>query len=374
MHSVSLRFLPLALLFAASLMACSSAESPSDESPSNNKRAATPAVSAVRAVKITTAISQTRSVAVIEQALGRVLDPASSTIAAEVAARVQTVRVDVGDRVAAGDLLATLDGSDMQVAVTTAEADLARNRAQSQAQKRLVARYRKLAKDHFISTTMLDQGEAQLVALQKSVKAATAQLKQARNNLKRTHIVAPVAGIIQQRLVAKGDYIAIGKPMFQLVSEQQFIVSITIPETKIHAIRVGLPVRMHLPNSDQIIAAVIDDITPMIGSASNAFQARIKIRNPGDWHPGGSVVAELITATHQQAVVVPEECVVLRPAGEVVYLLKGNKVAVRTVRTGVQRDGYIEITRGLQAGVTLAATGAAFLTDGATVQIQAPQQ
>ncbi|WP_038247081.1 efflux RND transporter periplasmic adaptor subunit [Ghiorsea bivora] len=326
---------------------------------------------AVRSVKITTVKSELRNVEVIEQALGRILDPATTTIAAEVPARVRKVKVDVGDKVAKGDVLAQLDTSDMQVAVSTAAANLARNKAQANAQERLVQRYRKLAEDKFISTTMLDQAEAQLIALQKSVKAAKAQLRQAKNNLARTDIVAPVTGTIQKRWVAAGDYIGVGKPMFQLVTNDQFIISITVPETKIHSVKVGIPVRMHLPGSDQIISASINDLTPMIGSSSNAFEARVRINNPGNWRPGGSVIAELIIATHKQAVVVPEECVVLRPAGEVVYVLKGEKVEVHSIQTGVRRNGYVEITDGLSAGVTLAATGAAFLSDGASVQVQA---
>jgi len=326
---------------------------------------------AVRSVKITTVKSELRDVEVIEQALGRVLDPAATTISAEVPARVRKVLFDIGDQVRKGDLLAKLDTSDMQVAVSTAEANLARNKAQAKAQQRLVQRYRKLAEDKFVSTSMLDQAEAKGIALQKSAKAAKAQLRKAKNNLARTNIVAPVAGTIQKRWVAAGDYIAVGKPMFQLVTNNQFVISIAIPETRIYSVQAGLPVRMHLPGSDQVIFASIDDVTPMIGSTSNAFEARVRINNPGNWRPGGSVIAELIIATHKQAVVVPEECVVLRPVGEVVYVVKGDKVEARSIHSGVRREGYVEITDGLSAGITLAATGASFLSDGASIQVQA---
>ena len=356
-------------LLIVMLASCGDKEATKEENVTNIK-----SQHAVRAVKITTAKSELRDVEVIEEALGRILDPAATTIAAEVPARIRKVMVDIGDKVAKGDVLAQLDTSDMQVAVSTAEANLARIKAQANAQERLVQRYRKLAEDKFVSTTMLDQAEAQLIALQKSVKAAKAQLRQAKNNLARTNIVAPVAGTVQRRWVAAGDYIGVGKPMFQLITNDQFVVSITIPETKIHSVKVGLPVRMHLPGSDQVVFASIDDLTPMIGSASNAFEARVRINNPGNWRPGGSVIAELIIATHKQAVVVPEECVVLRPAGEVVYVVKGEKVEARSIHTGVRREGYVEITDGLSAGVTLAATGASFLSDGASVQVQAGEK
>jgi len=354
------------LLLVVILVSCGDGESPKDGKATDIK-----SQHAVRSVKITTVKSELRDVEVIEEALGRVLDPAATTIAAEVPARVRKVMVDIGGKVAKGDVLAQLDTSDMQVAVSTTEANLARNKAQANAQERLVQRYRKLAEDKFISTTMLDQAEAQWIALQKSVKAAKAQLKKAKNNLARTNIIAPIAGIIQKRWVAAGDYIGVGKPMFQLVTNDQFVISITIPETRIHSVKAGIPVRMHLPGSDQVISGPIHDLTPMIGSTSNAFEARVNINNPGNWRPGGSVIVELIIAIHKQAVVVPEECVVLRPAGEVVYILQGERVEARSIHTGVRREGYVEITHGLHAGVTLAATGAPFLSNGASVQVQA---
>lgn len=85
--------------------------------------------------------------------------------------------------------------------------------------------------------------------------------------------------------------------------------------------RLGTPVRLHLPGNEERLQAQVTEIGPMIGAASNAFEARVKIRNPGNWRPGGSVIARLILDSHKQAVVVPEECVVLRPAGTVVYII-----------------------------------------------------
>ncbi|MDQ7004292.1 MAG: efflux RND transporter periplasmic adaptor subunit [Ghiorsea sp.] len=356
------------VLLALGLVSCSG-----DEKNTNADMAAADSTRHVRSVKITTVKSDMRDVNVIEEALGRILDPANTTISAEVPARVKIVYADVGDKVAKGAVLATLDALDMQVAVSTAEANLARQQAQFDAQDKLVERYRTLSNDKFVSTTVLEQAEAQLVSLQKAVNAAKAQLKQAKNNLSKTRVIAPVAGTVQKRFVAEGDYLGVGKPLFQLVTSEDFMALMTIPETKMSTITAGLPVRMHLPNSTQIIEGHIDDLAPMIGSASNGFEARIKFKNPGGWRAGGSVIVDIIVATHKQAVVVPEACVVLRPAGEVVYVIQDGKAKAQHVTTGVRRDGYIEIIQGLEANVLLAETGASFLSDGAVVSIKGAQ-
>ena len=323
-----------------------------------------------RAVKITTATSALRDLEQTQRVLGRILDPRSVTVAAEVPGRVAQVTVETGRRVKKGELLARLDATDLAAARSSAEADLARARAEAAAQTRLTRRYRKLARERFVSATMLDQAEARLIALRKAVEAAKARLTQARHNLARAEITAPVAGTVQRRWVAAGDYIGVGKPMFRLVTDGALTVALPIPETRGAAVRVGTPARLHLPGDDQVVAARVDELTPAVGAASNAFQARVRIAHPPEgWRPGGSVIAELVLAVHRRAVVVPEGCVVLRPAGEVVYLVRDGRVAERKVVTGVRRAGEVEITKGLAPGVTLAAVGAPFLTDGAQIRI-----
>jgi len=323
-------------------------------------------------VKITTTMSSTQSVESIEHALGRILDTTSSTIAAEIPARIQSTHVDVGAQVQKGDTLAMLDVSDMQLAVTAAQADVARNQALAKNQHNLVARYRQLAEEKFISTTLLEQSETQLVSLQKALQASRAQLKQAQHNVRRGRITAPMAGTIQQRFVAAGDYIGVGKPMFRIVGQENFTITLAIPETNMRQIHVGTPVRIHLPQDSQIQTATIHEINPAIGARSNALEARVRIPNMPHWRPGGSVIVDVITATHAHAVVVPEACVVLRPKGDVVYSIAAGRAHEITVQTGEHIRGYVEIINGLEAGVTLAETGAAFLSDGAAVAVTAP--
>jgi hypothetical protein len=66
---------------------------------------------------------------------------------------------------------------------------------------------------------------------------------------------------------------------------------------------------------------------------------------------------------------VPEQSVVLRPAGKVVYVVKERRVEQRIVQTGLRQDGLQEVTRGLAAGEIIATDGAGFLSDGAAVTL-----
>lgn len=323
----------------------------------------------VRAVNITTASTIQRDIDVTETAVGRIEDPHFVQVAAEVAAQVDKVFVDAGSAVAKGDVLAQLDTGDVRASLSAAEADVARQQAQLASQKRLVARYRQLANEKFVSPTLLDEAEAQLITLQKAVVAAKAARSRAHNDLARTKVRAPVAGRIQQRLTAPGSYASKGTVLFTLAAGERLSLSIPFPETKASLLHAGQVVRLRLPGRDTVTEAQISELTPMIGVQTGAFEARVELNNPGAWRPGGSVVAEVIIARHKGALLVPQESVVLRPAGEVVYVIDGDKASERKVRTGVSHDNMVEILNGLKAGETVAYHGAGYLSDGASVHV-----
>ncbi|MDQ6974349.1 MAG: efflux RND transporter periplasmic adaptor subunit, partial [Mariprofundaceae bacterium] len=287
----------------------------------------------IHRIKITTTHSITQKVEVIEHALGRIEDPTGTTISAEVPARIRQVMVDVGQQVHQGDTLAQLDSTDMRWTVKAAKAKLNSLRAQVKHQDAVVKRYATLVKNKFISTTMLEQAQTQATALKESVKASQSQLRQAQHNARRTRILAPYDGMVQQRMVAAGDYIGVGKPMFKLVGQAPLQVVISIPETRSRHIHQGTPVRLHLPQDKHIISTTIRDLSPAIVARSNALEARMQLAPQQGWYAGGTVIVDLIVASHPQAVLVPEESVVLRPQGDVVYVVDGDHVRAVNVHT-----------------------------------------
>jgi len=347
----------MAILFGLILTGCGSDE----PAESENK-------TVERATKITVTKTESRDVEVVERALGRISDPIGATIAAEVPARVVSVNVDAGDAVTAGQLLAELDDADTRTALTAATADLQRIQAQHEAQQKLVERYRQMIEQHFVSPTMLEQAESQLAALTQGVDAARAKQTQARNMQQRTKIVAPVAGHVQSRMASPGDFIGVGKPIFTITGGKRLSVVIPLPETRTFAIRTGQKVRLQIPGENEWLTNEIVELTPMIGR-NNAFEARIDLDNPGNWRPGASIRAEIVVDLHHNAVVAPQSAVVLRPAGEVVYRIDGDRASAVAVTSGERIGDMVELVDGPENDVVIAAEGASYLSDGALVEV-----
>jgi membrane fusion protein (multidrug efflux system) len=89
-----------------------------------------------------------------------------------------------------------------------------------------------------------------------------------------------------------------------------------------------------------------------------------------DWQPGASVDGTVVLGEQPAALMVPEQSVVLRPAGEVVYVIRDDVAYQAIVKTGLNQNGMVEILEGLNANDTVVVDGAGFLTDKTKVTVE----
>jgi RND family efflux transporter MFP subunit len=188
----------------------------------------------------------------------------------------------------------------------------------------------------------------------------------------KSRVVAPIDGEIETQIVAVGDYVKLGDPLFKLVGMQELRVHLLLPEAASTRIKPGLKVVLSPPAApERLLEARIDEIRPTLGVNNRALNAIVKIRGDGSlFRGGGTVNARIVTSQLDGALMVPEQSVVLRPAGKVVYLIENGTARQRVVETGMRQDGLQQIIKGLNAGEAVAADGAGFLTDGAAVAVR----
>lgn len=336
----------LCLLLCAGVMLPGCAKKPEEQ----KKSGPPPAI-------ITVTQAQARDVQIIERAVGNADSATAPKVGAEVAGRIVKIRAEIGDWVKAGQVLAEIEPIDYS-------ADAKRLEAQSVAQRKLTERYRELTKKGFISPATLEGYEAQDVV-------AREQYNRAAKNLSRTRIVSPVSGRVDDRMVSVGDWIDLGKPVFQIATSDALRVRLPFPENVASRIKPGQRVLLSTPTAPgKTVEGKIAQLRPQVGGASRSFDAIVEVKNPGDWKPGASVDGEVIVETHANAVTVPETSVVLRPAGTVVYAVAEGKAQQRIVKTGNKNNGLVEILEGIAAGETVALDGAGFLTDKAVVTVK----
>jgi RND family efflux transporter MFP subunit len=324
-----------------------------------------------RGTPVTVASVTTTTAQVTERVLGRVESGTSPQVFAEVPGTVARVLVDVGERVQVNQALAELDTTDLRIAAETARAEAGRLEALHAAQERSAQRMEKLFQQKLVSQGLFEDSQAQVKSLEEQLAGARSRVAAAQRSLAKARIAAPVAGVIQTRGVAPGDFVAVGSPVFLITSDRKLRIHLPFPENMAPRLRPGLAVRLSSPMApDHAIKAKIDSISPAVGGNSHAMEAIVHVANPGGWSEGATVTAEVVLDERPGALMVPELSVVRRPAGEVVYVVSGDVAAQRVVTTGTRHDGLVEILSGLHGGESVAVDGAGFLTDQAPVVVK----
>ena len=350
------------LLLSFLFSACGSEDSSETVAAADNK-----------AVLISSTRVLTKDLPIWLETIGQVHSLSAPTLAAEVEGRMTMVSADTGDRIEVGQLLAETDTSTLLLQQQAAQASLERLDVHIANGKRRVGRLEKLSSKNLSSQTQLDDATEQLEAYQADYKAAVAQLAIVEDSLSKSRVVAPVSGIIQRRFITTGDFVKRGQALFEITRPELLQAWLPYPETVALQIQVGQPANIYSPlTPGAFVTARITDLQPTIGNGSRAVMAIVDMQDPGDLRPGATLSGRVLVETRSQAVLIPNISVVLRPAGQLVYVINGDKAEARLVETGHNEGGFVEITNGLDGGETVATDGAAFLTDGVHVKIAEP--
>jgi RND family efflux transporter MFP subunit len=326
-----------------------------------------------RKTPVTTAAAVRQQVDAVETTVGRIEATASPALAAETSGRVVRLLVDGGSVVRRGQVLAELDGEPQRLAVASARASVERLEALLANQQRTVTRYQEL-RSKAVSESMLEEALAQQSARQAELNDARAKLAEAEYRLDRTRIKSPVDAIVERRLISEGDFVAPGTPIVSIVGKERMRVVLPYPERLSGQLRPGLSVTLEPPARPGASATgTVTEVRPMVGTNNRAVEALLDLPPGSDWPAGGSVTARIVLAS-RDGVVVPTASVVRRPAGDVVYVVSGDKVAERKVTVGIRDGQRAEILAGVEPGETVAVSGAGFLTDGALVAQRTPDE
>lgn len=321
-------------------------------------------------VTVSLVTAQAGPFVVTESSVGTLEGLIDPTVTAEVAGRVVKTLVHPGDSVREGQLMAILDDTDVRLSRQAQQAELARLEAQLGQAERQLERVRSLAERKFLSASALDEAQAGRDAAAEAVRAARAQVALQQRGVDKTRVVAPVDAVIETQIVANGDYVRVGDPLYRILSSRRLRAHFYFPEEAATRLKVGLKVRLTTPTSpDHPVDGVIDGIKPgaMTGSRMLDVMARV-IDAPG-WKPGSSVNGVIEVGQRESVLMIPASAVVQRPAGQVVYVEEAGKARQRVVQTGVRQGGAVEVVSGVKPGEKVVVDGAGFLTDGAPLKV-----
>lgn len=353
------------IALSISLFACGAKDAEKDSNA--DKKGSKPTLVTITQV-------QNQAIELTEEAIGTLEGLTNPTLSSEVSARVIKIHVNTGEAVKQGQLIATLDASDFGLQRNEAQAEVARIEAQLANQAKTVARNQALVDKKFVSQNAVDNDIAQQNVLKEQLAGAKARISTINHGSSKTKLYAPASGNIEKKLVDDGEYVRAGDPVVLIVSKQKLRAHLPFPEHIAAKLKPGLKVRLTTPISDTPVEAVIHELKPMISEENRSVDVIADILNAEGWQPGASVKGVAVLGEQAAAMVVPEQSVVLRPAGEVVYVIKNYQAHQHIVKTGERKAGMVEILSGLEAGLDVAVDGASYLTDNAKVSIASTGQ
>jgi HlyD family secretion protein len=305
---------------------------------------------------------------------------------------IETLLADVGDEVEAGQILATLSKTTLELqksqylaslasaraAIAQAEAQLLESQASADEAQRVSERTSALKQQGTASQAAADQASANAIASAARVTVAKqsleaskaqvalveAQLANVDLQLSRSEVRAPVAGEITHRNAVVGSVAsAAGQPMFTLIRDGALELSADVAEIDLIRIAPGQTVRMVAVGSPEPITGSVRLVEPTIDTSTRLGRARITIDTPENVRAGMFMDAEILVV-ERETVAVPVTAVGASLEGSTVMKVSEGTVARVPVKTGIRDGGWVEIVEGVAPGETVVTKAGAFVRDG----------
>ena len=282
-----------------------------------------------------------------------------TTLAAQTNARVQELPVDVGDRVARGDVLVRFSDVEQNSGRRSAEAAVAAARANDRQAEANWKRIDGIFARQLVARADLDAATAQRDAARAALAAAEAQLRSAGQLADYTVVRAPFAGVVTQRFVEVGQAVQAGppqpQPLLALAALDALRAEVTVPQSAVDAIRARAQATLLLDGGARRVPAAGVSVLPTADPATHTFRVRVGIPagTTGLWP--GMTLKVAFAAGGAQRIRVPENVVVRRGEIDGVYVIGAdNSVGLRLVRLGHRSGDDVEILSGLAAGERVA--------------------
>jgi len=345
------------------------------------------------------------------------------TIFPKTGGKVASVNVDIGDKVAAGQVLFTLDTAELeaqlqsqQAALEASNANLAKT-SDSGLQQQITASEQSVeksqiayndAKDNYdkmqklydagaISKQELDNAKLKLdncsvdlkaaqdnlnLLIEKSgpqsTQAAAAQVAQsqagvnsAQIQLNNATITSPISGVVSAKDVKVGQLASGQSGSVTIIDSSSFIAEVNVPDKVVSKIQVGQSVQASVSALDnKKVTGVIDKISPNSNSKDNSYTVKVKIDNStGELKAGMFARVSLPSEKKDNILTVPNEALKMENNVNYLYVVDNGKVKKVSVDVGISNEKVTEITGNIKEGIGVIVEGQNVLSNGDKVNV-----
>ncbi len=350
----SVVFRPVVLLLATLfLVACGKpggeSEARSGASANREQAAVTVEVAAATRQAVTASYSTT---AALEA-------PNEAQVVAKTSGVLLQLLVEEGDTVKAGQVLARIDPERTRLEVRRSEAQLRKLEAE-------LARSKELFERKLIAADVYEK-------IRFDVQTQQAVYDMAKLELSYTDIVAPISGVIAQRMAKIGNLIQLNSALFRIVDVSRVEATLNVPERELATMQAGAPVQVQIDALPGLtFTGRVDRISPVIDAGSGTFRVVCAFEPDARLRPGMFGRVRVLYEQREDVLTVPRAALLEDDGEAAVYRVVDGKAKRTPVQLGYLSGEVVEIRAGLEAGDAVVTTGKVTLRDGASVQVLNP--
>ena len=296
-----------------------------------------------------------------------------SRLGFRVAGKISQRQAEMGQRVAAGAVLAQLDAADYQLAAQAAQAQVSGARTQRDLAQAEFKRYEGLRAQNFISSAELERREATLKGAQSSLDQALAQAQNQGNQSNYTQLRADAPGVITAVEAEAGQVVAAGTPVFRLAHDGPRDAVFAVSENMVMKLQKGQLMQAVMAQGGPTLQGRVREISGSADPVTRTFTVKLAL-DAGEKVPLGATVNVLAKSLQgSQAAVIKVPTSALRQEGQntAVWVLNEAQMTVvsQAVQVGTADGNEVVIAAGLQPGQRIVTAGVHVLTPGQKVSL-----
>ncbi|MDO9010607.1 MAG: efflux RND transporter periplasmic adaptor subunit [Gallionella sp.] len=300
---------------------------------------------------------------------GSVISEQQVQVASRLMGYIRDIQVHEGDTVKTGQLLFTIDPSDIQGQVVQARAGHAQAEAALGDAKTDFERFSNLYKEESVPKLQYDKMKLQYSIAQSQARAARAGLDMAESQLRYAEVRAPIAGVVTQKMASAGDLAAPGRPVLVLENPGRLMVQTSVSNETYPLLKLGDSALVEISGQARTLEGKIVRLVPAADALSHTHLVKLDLPDAKGL-TSGAFARVRFNVGAGQGISVPKAAILQRAGITGVFVVDGQGIArYRMVRTGEDRDGAVEIAAGLNPGEKVVVGNADKLSSGDRVQL-----
>lgn len=319
----------------------------------------------------------------VSQKLPGVVRPGKrAALSTRFAGTLLTVEVEPGDRVASGDLLASVDAREVTAAIAATRSKINATQASVEQARLESQRLERLYAEDLIARVRMERAKVKYEELQAQLQAAEAELETQQANLSYTRLTAPFNGRVTETPVDAGSFVGPGQPLVIMESRGQLRVDVPVSSQVASRLRSGEPLSVIIGPEGKRLPAILTSVVPALGEEATGQRLRLRLEAADDSLSPGQVVSVLVPDRVQSAqtsewVGLPRAALLRRGqlTGTLVVEQNSSSSVVRLewiklANPPANDSELIPVTQGLAVGDKVVLNPSAKLEDGQTVTVK----